>query len=125
MPVVRGLYKSVKQIFETVLSQSRAPRSARSGWSSIPRKDCGRSSSSRPRPQGEIAEQLPGTGRARRRLPALHAEPDDRLPLLSAAPRFIELDITVEDGAKLIMSAGLIQPEGQELAAKRGAPNSA
>ena len=48
-PVVRGIYKSVKQIFETVFAQT-ARSFARSGWWSFRSRAPGRSCSSPPIP---------------------------------------------------------------------------
>ena len=63
-------------------------------------------------------------GRDRRRRPAgkeaddlgvhaVHAQPDHRIFFYVAADEVLELPISADDAAKLIMSAGLIQPQGQ------------
>ncbi len=50
-PVVRGIYKSAKQIFETVFSQERDAIPAKSGWWNFRSRGPGRWCSSRPIPR--------------------------------------------------------------------------
>ena len=109
-PVLRGLYKSIKQIFETVFSQS-GTHFRRVGLVEYP-------------DQGRLVDRVPvdraaAAGRRRAaagavhvRVPALHAESDDRLLFLRSDRAIIELPITPDEAAKLVMSAGLIQPDG-------------
>ena len=52
-------------------------------------------------------------GGARLGVPAVLAQPDHRVLLLRRTQRHhLELDIPVEAAAKLIMTAGMIQPDG-------------
>jgi uncharacterized membrane protein len=51
-------------------------------------------------------------------LPALHAESDHGLLLLPAPADVIELSMSVDDAAKLVMSAGVIQPTKPSAACK-------
>jgi uncharacterized membrane protein len=112
MPVVRGLYKSVKQIFETVFSQSGT--SFRTvGLVQFPAKDMWSLVFISTPPGGELQERLPG---AQEHVAVfLPCTPNPTTGFFFYLPRrdIIELTISVEEGAKLIMSAGLIQPEGQ------------
>ena len=111
-PVIRGLYKSVKQIFETVFSQSGT--SFRTvGLVQFPAKDMWSIVFISTPPQGEMSEKLPGPDE--HVAVFLPCTPNPTTGFFFYLPRreIIELTITVDEGAKLIMSAGLIQPEGQ------------
>lgn len=113
MPVVRGLYKSVKQIFETVFSQSGT--SFRTvGLVQFPAKGMWSIVFMSTPPQGEMAERLPGPDE--HVAVFLPCTPNPTTGFFFYLPRreVIELSISVDEGAKLIMSAGLIQPEGQK-----------
>lgn len=112
MPVVRGLYKSVKQIFETVFSQSGT--SFRTvGLVQFPAKGMWSIVFMSTPPQGEMADRLPPDEHVAVFLPCT---PNPTTGFFFYLPRreVIELSISVDEGAKLIMSAGLIQPEGQK-----------
>ncbi|MCZ8099942.1 MAG: DUF502 domain-containing protein [Burkholderiales bacterium] len=112
MPVVRGLYKSVKQIFETVFSQSGT--SFRTvGLVQFPAKGMWSIVFMSTPPQGEMAARLPPDEHVAVFLPCT---PNPTTGFFFYLPRreVIELTISVDEGAKLIMSAGLIQPEGQK-----------
>ncbi|WP_293858542.1 DUF502 domain-containing protein [uncultured Alsobacter sp.] len=112
-PVIRGLYKSVKQIFETVFSQSGT--SFRTvGLVQFPAKDMWSIVFISTPPQGDVAEKLPGPDE--HVAVFLPCTPNPTTGFFFYLPRreVIELTITVDEGAKLIMSAGLIQPEGQK-----------
>lgn len=112
-PVIRGLYKSVKQIFETVFSQSGT--SFRTvGLVQFPAKDMWSIVFISTPPQGEMAEKLPGLDE--HVAVFLPCTPNPTTGFFFYLPRreIIELTISVDEGAKLIMSAGLIQPEGQK-----------
>lgn len=108
MPVVRGLYKSLKQIFETVFSQSGTSfrkvglvqYPAPGQWSIV--------FISAP-PLDEIAERLGDRDYVSVFLPCT---PNPTTGFYFYVPRseVIELAISVDEGAKLVMSAGLIQP---------------
>lgn len=112
-PVVRGLYKSVKQIFETVFSQSGT--SFRTvGLVQFPAKGMWSIVFISTPPQGEMSERLPG---AEEHVAVfLPCTPNPTTGFFFYLPRseVIELSITVDEGAKLVMSAGLIHPEGQK-----------
>lgn len=112
-PVIRGLYKSVKQIFETVFSQSGT--SFRTvGLVQFPAKDMWSIVFISTPPQGEMAEKLPGPDE--HVAVFLPCTPNPTTGFFFYLPRreVIELTISVDEGAKLIMSAGLIQPESQK-----------
>lgn len=109
MPVVRSVYNGLKQIAETVLSQSEA-KFDRACMVEYPRKGMWALAFVSANAKGEIAR---------------HGTPDD--PLVSVflpttpnptsgfllyVPRseLVILDMSVEDAAKLIISAGLVYP---------------
>lgn len=113
MPVVRGLYRGVKQIFETVFSQSNT--SFRTvGLVQFPSPGMWSLVFLSTPPTGELAERLPGPHE--HVAVFLPCTPNPTTGFFFYLPRreVIELSISVEDAAKLIMSAGLIQPEGQK-----------
>ncbi len=109
MPVVRGLYRGMKQIFETVFSQSGTSFRkvglvefpAKGMWSIVfISQEAGPDIAGQlPDPDEQIGVFLPCT-------------PNPTTGFFFYLPRgeVKELSITVEDAAKLVMSAGLIQP---------------
>ncbi|PSC02434.1 hypothetical protein SLNSH_24140 [Alsobacter soli] len=120
MPVVRGLYKSMKQIFETVFSQSGT--SFRTvGLVQFPAKDMWSIVFLSTPPQGDLAESMPGPHEYVAVF--MPCTPNPTTGFFFYVPRHevIELSLTVDEGAKLIMSAGLIQPDGQKRLARLAA----
>jgi uncharacterized membrane protein len=112
MPLIRGVHKGLKQVFETLFSQSGSQFRkvglvefpVRGSWSLVFISSA---------PTEIIAAALP-----------------DKRPMISAfmpctpnpttgyffyipADEVVELSISADEAAKLIMSAGLIQPQGQ------------
>ncbi|WP_406858386.1 DUF502 domain-containing protein [Alsobacter sp. KACC 23698] len=117
MPVVRGLYKSVKQIFETVFSQSGT--SFRTvGLVQFPAKDMWSIVFLSTPPQGELQERMPGQHEYVAVFMPCTPNPTTGFFFYLPRHEVIELSISVDEGAKLIMSAGLIQPDGQRRLAK-------
>jgi uncharacterized membrane protein len=109
MPLVRSIYKGLKQVFETLFSQSGTSFRtvglvefpSPGMWSLVflsqpPSKEI---SSRLPNPEEHVSVFMPCT-------------PNPTTGFFFYVPRsaVIELDIPVEAAAKLIMSAGLIQP---------------
>jgi uncharacterized membrane protein len=112
-PLVRGVYKGLKQVFETIFSQSSSqfrkvglvefPVSG--GWSIV-------FISSSP---GEvIASALPGTTPMISAFMPCAPNPTTGFFFYVPVDRVVELPITADEAAKLIMSVGLIQPQGQK-----------
>jgi uncharacterized membrane protein len=111
MPVVRGIYKALKQVFSTVFSQSGTsfrkvglvefPEGA---WSVV-------FISADPSPS--IERHLPGGASHDWVSVFMPCAPNPTTGFFFLLPRakVIELPITVEEGTKLVISAGLIQPE--------------
>ncbi|HEV7326156.1 MAG TPA: DUF502 domain-containing protein, partial [Bosea sp. (in: a-proteobacteria)] len=109
MPVVRGLYKGVKQIFETIFSQS-GTSFRKVGMVQFPQPGMWSIVFIAQEAAPEIAGRLPdGDEQIGVFLPCT---PNPTTGFFFYLPRreVVELSISVEDGAKLIMSAGLIQP---------------
>jgi uncharacterized membrane protein len=109
MPVVRGLYKSVKQVFETIFSQS-GTSFRKVGMVQFPQPGMWSIVFIAQEAAPDIATALPdGEEQIGVFLPCT---PNPTTGFFFYLPRkeVIELSISIEDGAKLIMSAGLIQP---------------
>jgi uncharacterized membrane protein len=111
MPLVRSIYKGLKQVFETLFSESGSSFRkvalvefpAPGMWSLV--------FLSQP-PGGEITARLPlGDAYVSAFMPCT---PNPTTGFFFYVPKrdVIELDIPVEAAAKLIMTAGLIQPNG-------------
>jgi uncharacterized membrane protein len=110
MPVVRPIYKSLKQIFETLFSKSGSSFRrvalvefpSPGMWSLV-----FLSQSASP----DIAARLPDTEHVAAFMPCT---PNPTTGFFFYVPRrdLIELDITVESAMTLLMSAGMVQPNG-------------
>ena len=112
-PVVRSIYNGLKQIAETVFAQSET-NFDKACLIEYPRKGVwmvGFISSSA---KGEVAEKLPLAE------PYLSVfvptTPNPTSGFLIFAPRsdLIDLDLSIEDAAKLVISAGLVYPSPKE-----------
>jgi uncharacterized membrane protein len=110
MPIVRPIYKTMKQIFETLFSKSGSSfrtvalaEFPAGMWSVV---------FLAPPPGGDIAARLPGGGEYVSCF--LPCTPNPTTGFFFYAPRsqIIELDISVEQAMTLIMSAGMAQPNG-------------
>ena len=126
MPVVRGLYKGVKQVFETIFSQS-GTSFRKVGMVQFPQPGMWSIVFIAQEAAPEIASKLPdGNEQIGVFLPCT---PNPTTGFFFYLPRreVVELTISVEDGAKLIMSAGLIQPgaTAPKIAAARTTPPAA
>ena len=113
MPVVRNLYNGLKQIFETVLSDQTA------SFQEVclveyPRKGIWAVAFVSTTTKGEVLHRVPGDE------PYLSiflpTTPNPTSGFLLFAPRHsvIELDMSVEDAAKLVISAGLVYPNPKD-----------
>ncbi len=85
MPVVRSIYKALKQIVETILSQSQSSFQ-KACLIEYPRRGLWSIAFVATKSTGEIPRRA-GQARADQRLPAEHAQPHDRLPAVRARPR--------------------------------------
>lgn len=110
MPIVRPIYKTMKQIFETLFSKTGSSFRkvalvefpAPGMWSLV--------FLSQP-PGGDVAERLPEGEHVSAFMPCT---PNPTTGFFFYVPRkkLIELDISVETAMTLIMSAGMVQPNG-------------
>ncbi|MBZ8132471.1 DUF502 domain-containing protein [Afifella sp. IM 167] len=113
MPVVRNLYKALKQIFATVLSQSS--RSFQQvGLVEYPRHGLWALVFIATEAKGEIPARLPNAGDTIAVFLPTTPNPTSGFLLFVPAEDVILLDMTVEEAAKLVVSAGLVSPDYQE-----------
>jgi uncharacterized membrane protein len=112
MPVVRPVYKSLKQIFETLFSKGGSSF-RRVGLVEFPSPGMWSlvflSNSASP----DIASRLPDTEHVAAFMPCT---PNPTTGFFFYVPRrdIIDLDITVEAAMTLLMSAGMVQPGGND-----------
>ncbi|MGE4610631.1 MAG: DUF502 domain-containing protein [Paracoccaceae bacterium] len=121
-PVVRSVYSGLKQIVETVLSQSNA-NFQNACMIEYPRKGIWAIAFISAPSKGEI---LSKTGESEMMSVFLPTTPNPTSGFLLFVPRkdVVILDMSVEDAAKLVISAGLVNPpNAAEIAAgKKPAP---
>lgn len=113
MPVVRTVYNALKQIAETVFAQSdtsfekaclvQYPRNGIWAIAFISTPARGEVNASIPRDEQIISVFLPTT-----------PNPTSGFLLFVPISDIIELDMSVEDAAKLVISAGLVYPNGKD-----------
>jgi uncharacterized membrane protein len=118
MPIVRPIYRTAKQIFQTVFSSSGSSF-RRVGLVEFPSPGMWSVVFLTQPPSADISSRLPATEHVSAFLPCT---PNPTTGFFFYVPRreVIDLDITVEEAMQLLMSAGIIQPGGdqqQQLAA--------
>ncbi len=111
-PVVRGIYKSAKQIFETLFSQG-GTHFRKVGLVEFPSKGSWTIVFISSPPTQAVADVLPPAGDMTSVFLPCTPNPTTGFYFFVPTADVIELAMTPDDAAKLIMSAGLIQPEGQ------------
>ncbi len=112
MPVVRGVYKGLKQVFETVFSQSGS-QFRKVGLVEFPVKGSWSIVFLSSDPGPVVSAALPGEKPMVSVFMPCTPNPTTGFFFYIATDEVIELSITADEAAKLIMSAGLIQPDGQ------------
>ena len=125
MPIVRPVYKTMKQIFETLFSKSGSSFRqvalvefpSPGMWSIVFLSQA---------PNDEIAAKLPKTEHVSAFMPCT---PNPTTGFFFYVPRkdLIVLDISVENAMTLLISAGMVQPDGdaqKKLAALAATANS-
>ncbi len=114
MPVVRSIYSALKQIFETVFKEGSTnfervvlveyPRREIWALAFVATDTLGETQAKLDKPAGKtVSVFLPTT-----------PNPTSGFLLFVPAEDVIELDMTVEQAAKLVISAGLVAPEVEE-----------
>src|SRR5208337_4865744 len=111
-PVVRGVYKGLKQVFETVFSQSGS-QFRKVGLVEFPIKGSWSIVFLSSDPGPVVSGVLPGDRPMVSVFMPCTPNPTTGFFFYIAADDVIELPINADEAAKLIMSAGLIQPDGQ------------
>ncbi|MCB1501886.1 MAG: DUF502 domain-containing protein [Bauldia sp.] len=111
MPVVRNIHSGLKQIFETVLS-SRSKSFQTVGLVEYPRAGIWALVFIATRTRGEVSQRLdaPDDPMISVFLPTT-PNPTSGFLLFVRESDVLHLDMTVEEGAKLVISAGLVSPE--------------
>jgi uncharacterized membrane protein len=110
MPVVRPVYRALKQVFETLFSGSNSSF-RRAGLVEFPSPGMWSLVFLSQPPGTSIAERLPLAEEYVSVFMPCTPNPTTGFFFYVARSQILELDISVEAAAKLIMSAGLIQPD--------------
>ncbi len=119
MPFVSVLYRGLKQIFETVVSQSHS-NFKQVGLIEYPRPGLWALVFISTEAKGEVAERVAGDDITSVFLPTTPNPTSGFLLFLPRSEVHI-LDMSVEDGAKLVISAGLVSPDYQKKTAELAA----
>ena len=119
MPVVRSIYNGLKQIADTVFAQTET-NFERSCLVQYPKDDIWAIGFVSTRAKGELQARLNDKGYQDVISVFLPTTPNPTSGFLLYVPErdVIYLDMKIEDAAKLIISAGLVYPNGKEGAAK-------
>lgn len=112
LPVVRSVYNGLKQIAETVFAQSEASFD-KACLVEYPRKGIWAIAFISTSAKGEIAAKMPGESDKTTVFMPTTPNPTSGFLLFLARSELIELDMSVEDAAKLVISAGLVYPDSQ------------
>ncbi len=108
MPIVRPIYRTAKQIFETLFSKSESSF-RRVGLVEFPSPGMWSLIFLTHAPTPEISNRLPATEHVSAFMPCT-PNPTTGFFFYVPARDVIDLDITVEQAMTLIMSAGMVQP---------------
>ena len=113
LPVVRSVYNGLKQIAETVFAQSETSFD-KACLVEYPRKGIWAIAFISTNAKGEIANAIPAeSGKTAIFLPTT-PNPTSGFLLFVPTSDVIELNMSVEDAAKLVISAGLVYPNGTQ-----------
>lgn len=112
LPIVRSIYNAIKQIAETVLVQSKSSFE-RAVLVEYPRKGLWAIAFVATRSKGEINHRLGGDDKLCLFMPTT-PNPTTGFLFFVAEEEVIPLDMSVEDAAKMIISAGLVSPPMRE-----------
>jgi uncharacterized membrane protein len=112
MPIVRPIYRTSKQIFQTLFSSSESSF-RRVGLVEFPAPGMWSLVFLTQTPSDDIAARLPATEHVAAFMPCT---PNPTTGFFFYVPRrdVIDLDISVEQAMQLLMSAGMVQPGGSQ-----------
>ncbi len=116
MPVVRSIYNGAKQLAETVFAQTESSFD-KACLIEHPRKGVWALAFISTTAKGELAEKLDIAGDIVTVFMPTTPNPTSGFLLFLPRSDVIELDMSVEDAAKLVISAGLVYPAAKEVAA--------
>ena len=117
MPVVRSFYSGIKQIAETVFAQQE--RSFEKACIiEYPRKGIWAIGFISTTAKGEIAERNSSKGPMVSVFVPTTPNPTSGFLLFFPKADIVELDMSIEDAAKLVISAGLVYPETKKTSSK-------
>lgn len=122
MPVVRSIYSGAKQIAETVFAQSERSFE-KACLIQYPRPGIWAIGFVSTQAKGEISKRIPTEDTLMTIFLPTTPNPTSGFLLYVPQSDIIELDMTVEDAAKLVISAGLVYPSPKE--AKKAADDMA
>ncbi|HDR28669.1 DUF502 domain-containing protein [Rhodovulum sp.] len=114
MPIVRSIYNGLKQIAETVFARSES-NFDRAVLIEYPRRGLWAVAFVSTRARGEINRRIPRDEQMLAVFLPTTPNPTSGFLLFVPQSDAIELDMSVEDAAKLIISAGLVSPEERPL----------
>ena len=113
-PVVRSIYSGIKQISETIFAQSETSFET-ACLIEYPRKGIWAIGFISTTAKGEIAAKSGGDGQMMSVFLPTTPNPTSGFLLFVPKHDVIELDMSVEDSAKLVISAGLVYPNSKAL----------
>ncbi len=113
MPVVRSVYAGIKQISETVFAQSERSFE-KACLIQYPRRGIWAIGFVSTTAKGEVSERAETGGRLLSIFVPTTPNPTSGFLLFFPEEDVIELDMAVEDAAKLVISAGLVYPNGKD-----------
>jgi len=111
-PVVRSIYSGIKQISETVFAQSERSFE-KACLIEYPRKGIWAIGFISTTAKGEVSERAGNTGAMLSIFVPTTPNPTSGFLLFFPEEDVMELDMSVEDAAKLVISAGLVYPNGK------------
>ena len=117
MPVVRSLYSGIKQIAETVFAQQERSFE-KACMIEYPRKGIWAIGFISTTAKGEIAERNSSKGPMVSVFVPTTPNPTSGFLLFFPKADIIELDMSIEDAAKLVISAGLVYPPSKKTSPK-------
>lgn len=112
-PVVRSIYSGIKQISETVFAQSESSFE-KACLIEYPRKGIWAIGFISTTAKGEVSEKGGNTGEMLSVFLPTTPNPTSGFLLFVPAEDVMELDMTVEEAAKLVISAGLVYPNDKD-----------